>query len=441
MAIIFPSNFEYLGSKPNFTRDSFDTLEAMEFALASGHIDEGHLSYCKETGATYRATVGETGELVWKDMIGGLKIELESAIREKETVILETLRDLAERLSQVEKEITYVEGDPGILGLQTRLDDVWEWYDKMTHTPVVSSRIEKIDTGKLRGGTNHTYKVTFQWDWAARAGIDELQINDGTGWSTVTLTGDLEAQGGSQEATMRVSLGQTPMTLGARFVCDGEVYSAGGSEVVVTPLPEIREFIATGLPDTWTMYSEGLDFDITVTATGKDLSSYSAGDVVRVNGETLGTMLVVTDNDYVVTDSKTVTVDTISPYHYTWDKANGATIISKDYGMAPSFLISMDSWDKTSEGLAGFRTKYVLFQEGEVDTITPMISGPTVVFLSPIDNRMASVMSIPASSPDSEWVENTGFTESGTVEYLGETYYYVMNPDLGEGRFKFKFTL
>ena len=46
-------NFNYRGKKPNFDRDSFDTLQSMKSYL-DNNIDEGHISYCIETDKYYK---------------------------------------------------------------------------------------------------------------------------------------------------------------------------------------------------------------------------------------------------------------------------------------------------------------------------------------------------------------------------------------------------
>lgn len=46
-------NFNYRGKKPNFDRDSFDTLQSMK-SYSDNNIDEGHISYCIETGKHYK---------------------------------------------------------------------------------------------------------------------------------------------------------------------------------------------------------------------------------------------------------------------------------------------------------------------------------------------------------------------------------------------------
>ena len=52
MAIQIGTNFEYKGESPNFERDQFETLELMRSADKRS-LDEGHISYCIETGKHY----------------------------------------------------------------------------------------------------------------------------------------------------------------------------------------------------------------------------------------------------------------------------------------------------------------------------------------------------------------------------------------------------
>lgn len=53
MAIQIGDNMGYRGKKPNFERDSFDTLAEMK-AYPETDIDDGHLSYCKEDDNIYK---------------------------------------------------------------------------------------------------------------------------------------------------------------------------------------------------------------------------------------------------------------------------------------------------------------------------------------------------------------------------------------------------
>lgn len=52
MALLIGDNFSYNGKKPNFERDSFETLAALK-SFAEANIDNGHIAYCKETNKHY----------------------------------------------------------------------------------------------------------------------------------------------------------------------------------------------------------------------------------------------------------------------------------------------------------------------------------------------------------------------------------------------------
>ena len=52
MSIQINNNFDYKGNQPNFKRDQFRTLKEMRLANGKG-FDEGHISYCIETGRHY----------------------------------------------------------------------------------------------------------------------------------------------------------------------------------------------------------------------------------------------------------------------------------------------------------------------------------------------------------------------------------------------------
>lgn len=53
MAITIAANLSYQGRLPNFERDSFDTLADMK-SFPETSLDDGHISYCKETKDTYK---------------------------------------------------------------------------------------------------------------------------------------------------------------------------------------------------------------------------------------------------------------------------------------------------------------------------------------------------------------------------------------------------
>lgn len=53
MSVKFTNNINLQSKSPNFERDQFETKAAMK-AYNTNFIDDGHLSYCKEDGNTYR---------------------------------------------------------------------------------------------------------------------------------------------------------------------------------------------------------------------------------------------------------------------------------------------------------------------------------------------------------------------------------------------------
>lgn len=54
MPIPTADGFSYNGPKPNFDRDSFNTISDMKSYPENYQLDDGHLSYCKETKLYYK---------------------------------------------------------------------------------------------------------------------------------------------------------------------------------------------------------------------------------------------------------------------------------------------------------------------------------------------------------------------------------------------------
>ena len=83
MAITVPDNMSYGGKKPNFDRDQFATLAAMN-SFASDFLDEGHISYCVETKKHYKWTgtkweefksAGEASQIAYSGKVGGSNVK------------------------------------------------------------------------------------------------------------------------------------------------------------------------------------------------------------------------------------------------------------------------------------------------------------------------------------------------------------------------------
>lgn len=92
-------NFNYQGRKPNFARDSFDTLEEMR-SYPDTSVDHGHVSFCKEDGKLYQFLTtnqvsSETGK--WRRLVDSiLDANSENPVQNKAIV---------ERIKQLEQSI------------------------------------------------------------------------------------------------------------------------------------------------------------------------------------------------------------------------------------------------------------------------------------------------------------------------------------------------
>ena len=80
MALLIGDNFNYQGQKPNFERDAFDTLESM-ISYPETSIDDGHISYCKETGKHYifNSSNESTDTGKWREFSAGVLKKLSEA--------------------------------------------------------------------------------------------------------------------------------------------------------------------------------------------------------------------------------------------------------------------------------------------------------------------------------------------------------------------------
>ena len=441
MPIISPSNIEYLGSKPNFTRDTYNTLEAMQAALDSGHIDEGHQTYCVETGITYRAVRSQQG-LVWEDTVGDLQRDLTQKIIDNERVASEALWDLNSRLSKVESEITD-DGSNG-MGPNTRLDQVYEWFDAQTHIPVLTSQITKSSTGNLRQGTSHTYNAVFTWDWANReSGVTGISITNNGTTTTKTFAEigkDPGISGGTYVWSIPVILGNSNITLGASFY---NTNAQGTSSLTIQPLTPSYTWSITGLPGSWESYNSSKTYTLSMTVTGKNLAASQEGDkIYKSDGTVLKTVTGITDSNVTATETKTISLTSVGQLSWLWKSEDGnITRGSKTYSPRPSFFLVSSTTGDTVAGAISHAlsvSKQVYLSSGPTEI--PAIEFPancTGIYLSPYDVRSLKVKS--QKSGETTWTTNSSWTYKGTYTYNGVTYYYIGNQGIGAGNFKFKF--
>lgn len=93
MALLIGDNFNYQGQKPNFERDSFDTLESM-VSYPETSIDDGHISYCKETKKHYifNSSNESTDTGKWREFSAGVLKNLSEASDAFNTIYAEAQR-------------------------------------------------------------------------------------------------------------------------------------------------------------------------------------------------------------------------------------------------------------------------------------------------------------------------------------------------------------
>ena len=98
MSIKIGANLDFKGKYPNFARDQFETLSEMK-SISDNAIDEGHISYCKETGLHYEFksenSIDEnTGK--WREFKpGGENSNIDSDIDLEELSLNDTIFPLA----------------------------------------------------------------------------------------------------------------------------------------------------------------------------------------------------------------------------------------------------------------------------------------------------------------------------------------------------------
>ena len=138
MSIKIGANLDFRGKDPNFARDQFETLSEMK-SISDNAIDEGHISYCKETGLHYEFksenSIDEnTGK--WREFKpGGENSNIDSDIDLEELSLNDTIFPLAnDETAQLivtknfDSPITYRSSDEAIAtvsetGLITKLAD------------------------------------------------------------------------------------------------------------------------------------------------------------------------------------------------------------------------------------------------------------------------------------------------------------------------------
>ena len=152
MAIQIGTNFEYKGESPNFERDQFKTLELMRSADERS-LDEGHISYCIETGKHYvfnknNAIDNKTGK--WRLLI-------------ENPENLKPVLDLKADKSELDTKVDKVEGKSLISDAEIdRLKNVINYDDTDVKTDIadiktsLDSKLESTDLDDINAHVSNT---------------------------------------------------------------------------------------------------------------------------------------------------------------------------------------------------------------------------------------------------------------------------------------------
>lgn len=84
MSLFIADNFAYSGKKPNFARDSYDTLADLK-AVRDVDIDDGHLAFCAEDRKTYKFDSSNSVDSVtgkWRIFAGNTVTEVSALTRD-----------------------------------------------------------------------------------------------------------------------------------------------------------------------------------------------------------------------------------------------------------------------------------------------------------------------------------------------------------------------
>ena len=422
MAYKLPSNIEYLGQKPNFTRDSYPTLASMEEALALGHIDPGHLSYCQESGVTYKAVLDQsTGTMSWKDILGDIRSEYLGIIEDTEKVAAEAFWDLDSRLKDIKESITELSAD-----VQTLLD----WYNGESgpsDRPKMGTCV--IDGPEQPGlrGSEFTWTITWTWTHAESSGLTGLTYGD-----TTLLLSDLGLQDTDTGTWAVTGTGTYPETITAGWFGTTEFQGATREFV---DIPEVRTMAVSGLPGFW----DYLDTDpwttpITMKASGSGLT---IGETITggPGNEVVGTVDLTdswsTTQDFEITG---ITTDT-----YTW-RWSGETL-TVDPCLA--VLMTRDPSSPAAPTMAGLLGQATSGFKSYTGTGVSEIIFPDMTYTGTEEVWIISGLDIRAwrawtGDQDSAWDPDRKFVESGQLRYQGKPFYYIKSTSPLAGTYQIK---
>lgn len=181
MALLIGDNFNYQGQKPNFERDSFDTIAAMK-AYPETSLDDGHLSYCKEDGKRYEykssnsvdPTTGKWREfesggglesvpVATNDVVGGFKTGYTTSGKNY-AVAIDGSSKAYVNVPWTDNNTTYSKATTDSDGLmskedKTKLDGIESNANNYILPAATNESLGGFKTGYTDNGTNYSVKV------------------------------------------------------------------------------------------------------------------------------------------------------------------------------------------------------------------------------------------------------------------------------------------
>ena len=181
MALLIGDNFNYQGQKPNFERDSFDTIAAMK-AYPETSLDDGHLSYCKEDGKRYEykssnsvdPTTGKWREfesggglesvpVATNDVVGGFKTGYTTSGKNY-AVAIDGSSKAYVNVPWTDNNTTYSKATTDSDGLmskedKTKLDGIESNANNYILPAATNKSLGGFKTGYTDNGTNYSVKV------------------------------------------------------------------------------------------------------------------------------------------------------------------------------------------------------------------------------------------------------------------------------------------
>lgn len=345
------------------------------------------------------------------------------------------LRDLVlsynSRVSELENE--FRTSSAGLTGL-TRLDELYNWFEDQKYKPSWSIKFSRADSKPLIAGETVVINVKYSWSYANKAGITGLKLN-GTTIKTLTTS---EQESESDEYVHTVS-----WTIPESTSSTSKTWSASFAGVVNTPVtyslssvPINRSAEITWPTEEWKTMAPSTVFVHRVSFSGTGLPSSWEGNEIYVS--------VDGDKKFQVTESSSSTQNYTYSGNLNPNDVNIQVLAvwNADINISETFKPSFYSvFRRTLSSVTETDIKENTYYASYLKTKSAVIpdtqynSGDTLVYLSPYNLSGFSVTG--QAGVQSPFNITSDFIGPRQITFNGETYWYIMYPNIGAGNFKF----